>query len=1633
METKTNEPKIFSQDLTDDDLITVLDSELQKNTLVGHHISSFNNFMSTGINQIVTQLFQVEKSIQNERTRSPEDNTISLISFLVKFNDIRTSKPITRMQISGKPDILLPNYARKHNLNYSSPLMVDATITAKAFPKDGSEPKIRTEEVKDFQIASMPIMVGSKFCHLSEMSKEAKKMVEEDPNDPGGYFILKGGEWVISMIETRLYNCPHIFRNVGHEKEIARLEFISKPGDAYENSSELIMRYLQGGNIFLNFTSNSYLKLIQIPFYILFRIMGMTTDKEIIDNIIYGYSTPENKDVVSDHMLQILKKAFRASDPDFSEAQLITDQTKLLDLVSKRIAMNVSNNREIDENLMKYLNANLLKIIDKIVFPHIGLAGDTRHRKLRYLGHLIHKLLLVEMQIVNSTDRDSLKNKRINAAGRAYAKAFKTQFNLAVIQAIKKKLTKDFKSVPFSQVQLAQSFKSAIHGPDLEKALIQAIVTGNKELTVKNRQIPNRLASEMLHRKNQLNVLSTLNVIRTPSTSASKQDQRADEMRRVHPSYTGYIDPIQSADTGEQVGMVKQKTIGSSLLEASSSELLKEILLKDPEIIPSERVFPEKIHKYDLCKVLVNGDWIGCCADSPRIMMKYKEIRRGWRPNGNYSSFKPGTFKFIGNDKDNLGIDSFTTIYWDTEGNEINFWVDAGRMIRPLLIIRNNGELDPIGQEIFKSSYDPVSDPEWDGKWKPGCFVQDILIGPEEIRKLNRMELTIEDLHMQGIIDYISPEEMENCFICPSLDVLKENRYNPLLQYTHLEIPAGLFGLPALTCPYAAHNQPPRITFQTNQTKQTTAWYSLAWPFRTDKHAFLAYYCQVPLIKTLANNYIYPNGANCVVAIDTFTGFNMEDSLIFNRTAADRGSYKGLAFNYIKTELEKDEKFGNPEESNTIIEKKNANYSKIQNGFVKKGTMLKKDDVIIGKLYELPKPIDHKIYKDVSILYPNDEPAMVEGEPIKAQNNDDEEFVKVKFSSVRPLGIGSKFCLTPDHEVLTTEGWISIDKITMNHKVATLEPNGNILYQSPIEILEFDHNDEILEIPEIGMKMTLNHRVLYTERAWTDNIERFLLTEVRNLLGKRVYFKSNCINPLPDIKEIQINNFKNIGRNFTFSSQIEIDAFIWFLGIFLTESCIGHTGKIRIYVHKDRVRQKILEILPILGFEDVQYDTEPNVIYLKEIGIKKSAPNWRSRTLIQWLKRNCYNMPEDDQRHIAIFKKIPDICFRFSQRQSKLLVLAMCYGDGSLDKNGIPYTYSTASSELVDGFQRIILHAGLTCKFNISKFKGEVLSIKGVETVRNADLYICGIRKEETRFNYPEVYINRSNIKNYNGKVHCITVSNGIFYIRNKLNKELNSYTTIWNGNSSRAGQKGMSGLGLKQWDLPFTKQGISPTLILNPHAIPSRMTIGQIVEGLAGKAAALQGAFSDATIFRKLDLNSIGDILEDFGFNRYGTEHCYNGMTGEPIDKEIFICPTYYQRLQKFVVDEVYSISSGPTSALTRQPIEGRSNSGGLRLGEMENNVIISHGAAHFIMDKFRESSDNFDIYVCRTCGKRPVVNEQKSIIICNTCQSSKLDPDIVKVKSTWSSKLFLDEIMSTNIGISLGVSPYIYESSKE
>jgi DNA-directed RNA polymerase II subunit RPB2 len=231
---------------------------------------------------------------------------------------------------------------------------------------------------------------------------------------------------------------------------------------------------------------------------------------------------------------------------------------------------------------------------------------------------------------------------------------------------------------------------------------------------------------------------------------------------------------------------------------------------------------------------------------------------------------------------------------------------------------------------------------------------------------------------------------------------------------------------------------------------------------------------------------------------------------------------------------------------------------------------------------------------------------------------------------------------------------------------------------------------------------------------------------------------------------------------------------------------------------------------------------------------------------------------------------------------------------------------------------------------------------------------------------------------------------------------------------SSRHGQKGTIGNIISSEDMPFTKDGIQPDIIINPHAIPSRMTIAQLKETLLGKVLLELGLFGDGTSFGELDINLIRKELQRQGYESNGNELLYDGKTGEQIETSIFMGPVYYQRLKHMVTDKQHSRSTGPMVCLTRQPAEGRSRDGGLRFGEMERDCTISHGISRFTQERVYDVSDKYGVYVCKLCGMIAIFNNNKNIHICNICDNKT---EFSYVKLPYSFKLLIQELISMNV----------------
>jgi len=247
---------------------------------------------------------------------------------------------------------------------------------------------------------------------------------------------------------------------------------------------------------------------------------------------------------------------------------------------------------------------------------------------------------------------------------------------------------------------------------------------------------------------------------------------------------------------------------------------------------------------------------------------------------------------------------------------------------------------------------------------------------------------------------------------------------------------------------------------------------------------------------------------------------------------------------------------------------------------------------------------------------------------------------------------------------------------------------------------------------------------------------------------------------------------------------------------------------------------------------------------------------------------------------------------------------------------------------------------------------------------------------------------------------------------------------------SSHHGQKGVIGIILPEADMPFTVEGIAPDIIVSPHGLPSRMTVGQLLESLLGKLCCMKGRIGDGTPFTGVTVEAVGSQLQQYGHHDRGEETLFHGVTGEPLATTVYLGVVHFQRLRHCVGDKVHARSRGPRLLLTRSPVEGRSREGGLRVGEMERDCILAHGATSMLLDRLFLQADAFDFYICRQCGlvAEAVAPDQPAPVharlFCRGCRLSG-EEHIARVSMPYAMKLLHQELAGMNVAMRFKLKP--------
>ena len=485
-------------------------------------------------------------------------------------------------------------------------------------------------------------------------------------------------------------------------------------------------------------------------------------------------------------------------------------------------------------------------------------------------------------------------------------------------------------------------------------------------------------------------------------------------------------------------------------------------------------------------KIFLNGEWLGFTKNSLEL---YNELRML---------------------KMNSIINRTNGIIHDLVKGEIKVYTDSGRLFRPVLNVKDKTILlnNKIIDEFVKDKKILNNLNKWDMLMMKYPEAIDILDSEEQFYSLVARSLK-----------EVSQMKLRNNAVIPDNNDPIVNRYDDsmILNYTHCEFhPSMILGIIAANIPFANHNQGPRNIFSFAQMKQAMGWYTTNYRDRADI-SYILYHTQKPLVNTRLSKYIHtdilPCGENVVVMAGCYTGLNQDDSIVFNQTSIDRGLFRSASLKKWSSKIEKnqstsqDDIFMKPDQSK-LAGTRNAVYDKLNDkGYVPEETIVVNGDVIIGKVTPIqPAAGSNKCYKDSSEIYKSGEPAIIDRVFNGITDSEGSDMIKMRTRSIRIPKIGDKFCILMNTDVLTSEGWIQLKDITMNHEIATLVDDNKLVYSHPIDIYKFNYKGQMYKVrsQQVDLDVTIDHE-LYVKM---NNSNEFKLIPARDVFMENVSYKT---------------------------------------------------------------------------------------------------------------------------------------------------------------------------------------------------------------------------------------------------------------------------------------------------------------------------------------------------------------------------------------------------------------------------------------------------------------------------------------------------------------------------------------------
>ena len=1613
------------------DVIQSYFDESQSKCLIKHQVESYNDFVLNKLEQIIEGF----NDLQIQHKYIPEIDDFMYTIY------INVSKPVmTRPMIyekDGSTKLMTPTDARRRNFSYSSNVYVEFKIHIKWYDNDNKKEECK-KIMRNVNIGKIPIMVGSNYCILE--NPYFKINSQECKYDYGGYFIINGNEKVVISHDRIAENKTYVFldNKLSQYSHIAEIRSVPDNifGPPKLTSLKLSSKQTQFGYYIR--ASIHHIR-IDIPVFILFRALGFESDKDIVKLCVYDLDDPNNKILIDN-----LKGSIE-------DSNTILNRLSALEYLQK--FLNISGYpKEIMQNRSKRINI-ILEILKNDFLPHVG---NDRFKKALYLGYMVNKLLKCFLGIFPMDDRDSYLNKRVDTPGIMLANLFR-QYYGKVVKDVKNMIYKELNNgswkVTNDLVNLINksNIYKIVKPSTIESGLKYGLATGN--WGIKNTNAKQGVA-QVLNRLTYNATISHLRRVNTPMEKSGKLIQP----RKLHNTQWGIICPSETPE-GSSVGLVKNISIVSTITVASDSRSIYTYLKEfGISILTIDNI--DKFNKNTW--VFVNGNIVGIHTNPKELYEKMITFKRRGIINI-YTSISWDISKNTINISTEAGR-CVRPIYI-VKNNKLLFNKKYVLALKKKKLSWNNLIADiTINNEKAIDKYESIIeyvDVEENNTLMIASVYNDLFKGKKGERlRLNYTHMEIHPSLILGVLASNIPfsnhnQAPRNTYQCldPEENVLMADGTRKPIKNVIIGDQVKSFCPKTLTYKntkvinqYVKPTTKDIYTLVTISGREITATYD---------HKFMTDHGWVEMKEAYDNNY------KVGVSFDYTEKWSLQNTdrdIIKKHITHSKIQELGETFDLTEKTITKYENIINDSQVydkcgilarligfvlsdgslNYYINKKSAQVSFCCSSYESAKIMM--DDIIqlgfgsrkINYGQRVCNGVTHSTY---DFIYNGVFPFLLilldtccgkkTTQPMKIPTWIQESSIYIQTEFVRGVfsGDGSKIRYNRFGEY----------KKQINYTLNTLSMSTIPEYVDDLyKFMHFIQN--ILEQNHIHTSYVKQKTGKYGKESVhlgfkqnTKNIIKFF-----ECIGYPYDLKKNCDSgivveylKLREFEKYQQHNFRNILTFETFTEMIDINE----------NSCFIPIQTIKIQEHKNIIADITVDADEHSFIGGNNFMIHNSAMGKQAIGLYATNFKTRLDTLSHVLNYPQQPLVKTNMSSLLNLSNMP--C------GTNVIVAIATYTGYNQEDSIILNRSSVQRGLFTSTFYRTLKEQ---CNKNLSTGEEEIfcnptemesfvnkpqnydkLNDQGFVSentfVETGDVIIgkCMPQKTSTSFFHKDNSVTMKNneigyidMSCTNDKYFKNTSADGYSFCKIKIRNFREP--TIGDKLSSNHAQKGSIGIMYTQEDLPYTKEGLVPDIIINPHAIPSRMTIAQLIETIMGKACATLGTIGNATPFTSIGVNDICKILaNDCNLEPHGNQLMYNSRTGEQMKTSIFIGPTYYQRLKHMVCDKIHSRNSnGPVVLLTRQPAEGRARDGGLRLGEMEVECNWGHGTMNFLKERFIDCSDNYRVFTCKKCGNIANVNPGHNIYICNLCNNKTTFSEI---RIPFASKLLFQEIQSMGI----------------